>query len=167
MPDTNQQADPASTNGAPDKNLAPKRRRRRPIPKMNSLAHPARKAAAFFDDAANVIRKLKRKYHDSYQQDREEFKCVIKKALARVCRLKPGPKYDIRIVKAGDERAAGAKWQALFPKYIDWYEQMPESTRILAEEGFRRKVNGYICKTPRLKARKKSVQKLKPQLPAA
>ena len=155
-------------NGAPDKVLAAKRPPRRPIPKKNSYARPEEKVAALFDDAANAIRKLRRKHHDSYQQDHEGFKRIIKKALARVCKLKPGPKHDTRIINAGDERAAGAKWQTLFPKYIDWYEQMPESTRILAEEGFRRKVNSYICKTPHLKARKKkSVQKLKPQLPAA
>lgn len=68
-----------------------------------------------------------------------------------VFRLKPGPKPDARIAAAARERAAGATWESLYPKYNDHYSEMPEFTRVLAEEGFRRKRSGYLQRHRRLR----------------
>jgi len=114
------------------------------------LPGPAR---ALFTDALRAARELKRQHRAYYDADLKEFRTIVRKAHGRVFRLKPGPKPDARIALAARERAAGAAWQSLYPKHIDHYSQMPEFTRALAEEGFRRKVNRYLQRHRRLRRR--------------
>ena len=104
-----------------------------------------------FDHAAKAARELKRAHRAYYDTDLRGFRATVKKAHSRVFRLKPGPKPDARIAAAARERAQGASWESLYPKYIDFYWQMPESTRALAEEGFRKKVNTYLQRHRRLR----------------
>jgi len=112
------------------------------------LGRPAR---ALFEDAVKTARELKRRYRAFYDADLNGFRTTVRKAHSRVFRLKPGPKPDARIATAARERAAGATWASLYPKYIDHYSGMPEFTCALAEEGFRRKVNGYLQRRRRMR----------------
>jgi len=107
--------------------------------------------AALLQDAMEAARALKRKHRAYYAQDQKGFRALVRKAHARVFRLKPGPKTNIRIAKAARKRAAGAKWADLYPKYIEHYRSMPEFTKELAESGFQRKVTAYLQRHPRLR----------------
>jgi hypothetical protein len=108
-------------------------------------------AKALFNDAATAARQLKRKHHAAYDADLKTFRATVQKAHSRVFRLRPGPKPDARIAGAARERAAKASWESLYKKYIDHHSEMTEFTRILAEEGFRRKLNGYLQRHSRLR----------------
>jgi hypothetical protein len=109
--------------------------------------------AALFEDALASARSLKRNHHAYYASDRKGFRAIVKKAHARVFRLKPGPKADARMAKAARERADGGKWPELYPRHIEHYATMPEFTRELAEAGFRRKVDAHLRRHPYLRRR--------------
>lgn len=109
--------------------------------------------AALYRDALASARTLKRKHRVYYAADQKGFRAVVKKAQARVFRLKPGPVADARIAGAARHRASGANWPELYPRHIEHYATMPEFTRDLAEAGFRRKVNAYLQHHPYLRRR--------------
>jgi len=115
-------------------------------------ANQGREDAALFQEALEAARSLKRKYRGLYFSDQRAFRALIRKAHAKVFRLKPGPKPDCRIAKAARDRAAGCKWPSLY-RYIPHYDSMPEFTRDLAEAGFRRKVTDYLRHHPYLRRR--------------
>lgn len=99
---------------------------------------------SLYNDALDAARQLRRKHRAVYDADRRHFRDVIKKAVVYVCRLRPGPKADPRIKLAAREKHRGAKWSDLFSKYVTGHGSMPEFTRVLAEDGFRRKVNEQL-----------------------
>src|SRR4051794_17830695 len=96
--------------------------------------------AALFGAAMDSARRLKREHRAKYERDPRAFRETVKKAHARVFRLKPGPHGDPRIAVAARERARAVAWEALYTRFIDHYAGMPDFTRDLAEDGFRRKV---------------------------
>lgn len=106
---------------------------------------------AIYADALRAARELMRRHRELYNTDRHRFRALVKKAQGRVFRLRPGPKADARIAQAAWELARGANLKDLFPKYIDGFTSMSEFTRALAQEGFRKKVNSYMQRHPRLK----------------
>ncbi len=116
-------------------------------------------AGRLFDDALEAARRLKREHRAYYIANRKAFRATISKAHSRVFRLKPGPKQDTRIAAGARSRAHGATWEQLYAQHIDHYAGMPEFTRDLAEAGFKRKVNAYLHKHPRL--RRKSSRRIK------
>jgi hypothetical protein len=135
-------------------------------PLMRAVAKPKKAKAkargecansdqALYDDAADQARRLKRKYRAIYNADPHRFRTQVRKAHARVFRLKPGPKADARIARAARDVARGADLKDLFRTYIDGHNSMTEFTRTLAEEGFRKKVNRYLQRHPRLGHRSK------------
>lgn len=89
---------------------------------------------ALAQDAAKVLRQLRRKHRRLFDADRRHFRDVIKRAVGRLCRLRPGPKADLRIARAARELARGANVKDLFRTYIDGYASMCDFTRSLAEE---------------------------------
>jgi hypothetical protein len=131
-----------------EKTEAREKKIRKQKPATMTLSGPEK---ALFDHAAKAARELKRAHRAYYDTDLRGFRATVKKAHGRVFRLKPGPKPEARIAAAARERAQGASWESLYPKYIDFYWQMPESTRALAEEGFRKKVNTYLQRHRRLR----------------
>jgi hypothetical protein len=108
---------------------------------------------SLYREAVWQLRHLKRAYHSEYLADPKTFRASIRKAEARVFRLKPGPKrkHDPLIRQAACRRGAGAPWAELYPEFIDGYQRMTEHTRGYAEEGFRKKVNDYLRSHPRLR----------------
>lgn len=113
-----------------------------PTPKRSNCAK------ALFEAATENARRLKREHRRSYQRDPKQFRATVKMAESRVFRLKPGPKENPQIAIAAKARAEGAKWEDLYPKYIDHYDVMPSFTRALAEAGLQRKVNAYLQHHP-------------------
>jgi hypothetical protein len=101
----------------------------------------------------DAARRLRREHRAEYDRDPRAFRETVRKAHARIFRLKPGPHGDPRIAEAARERARGMAWEPLYPRFIDHYAGMPEFTRDLAEGGFKRKVNGYLRKHPALRRR--------------
>jgi len=112
-------------------------------------------AKALYDDATEDARRLKRKHHAYFQRDPKSFRATVKRAQGRIYRLKPGPRTDPRIETAARCRVCGAPWPELYAAHIDNYAKMPEFTRALAEDGFRKKVNSYMQHHP---ARKRKWQ---------
>lgn len=114
-----------------------------------------RQQKALFKGALEADRKLKREHRAYWKVDPKGLRAVLKKARARVFRLKPGPKPDAqknaRIKEAAGKLARGAKWQQLYPVYIDHHATITEHTRGYAEEGFQKEVNRYLRKHPRLR----------------
>ena len=106
---------------------------------------------ALYRDALAAARALKRRHRALCERDPITFRKMIRKAQGRVFHRKPGPKADPRIGAAARERARDAAWDELYPKYIPYHSQMPESTRDDAESGFRRKVNSYLQRHPVLR----------------
>ena len=99
-----------------------------------------------FQAAMDAARCLKREHRAEYERDPKAFRETVRKAHARVFRLKPGPRSDARIAQAARERARGVQWERLYPRFIDHYVGMPDFTRTLAQDGFRVKVNAYLRK---------------------
>jgi hypothetical protein len=122
-------------------------------------------ATALFNDAVDQARLLKRKHRAFFESDHEGFRAGIRKAHSRVLRLKPGPKADPQIAVAARERALGANWEDLYPRFIPHHSQMLDFTRGLAEAGFQRKVNTYLQRHPvlRLKWGSRTVDGKRPQ----
>jgi hypothetical protein len=112
-----------------------------------------------FQAATDAARRLKREHRAEYMRNPKGFRETVREAHARVFRLKPGPHSDPRVTAAARERAWGSEWEPLYPRFIDHYVGMPDFTRALAEDGFRRKVTAYLRKHPLLsrKWRKKTV----------
>jgi hypothetical protein len=106
---------------------------------------------ALYRDALEAARTLKRAHRALWQHDPATFRSTIRKAQGLVFACKPGPKPNPSVRAAARDRARGTSWDALYPKYIPYYSQMHEQTRAYAEEGFRRKINGYIARHPALR----------------
>ena len=111
---------------------------------------------SLYREAVWQLRDLKRAYHSEYLADPKAFRASIRKAEARVFRLKPGPKrkQEPLIRRAAGRRATAAPWAELYLEFIDGYQRMTEHTRGYAEEGFRKKVNDYLRSHPRLRNRR-------------
>jgi hypothetical protein len=117
-----------------------------------------RKSESLFSDALAADRRLKRERIEYYRSDPKAFRDTLRRARARVFRMKPGPKpqQNPAIARAARERGQGAPWQSLWPKYIEHYAELSEHTRALAEDGFRRRVNDYLRNHPRLRMPKQT-----------
>jgi hypothetical protein len=111
---------------------------------------------SLFDDATKKARELKRRHRALYDRDPIRFRALVKKANGRVFRLRPGPKADARIAQAARERASGCSWLELYSRFIDGHATMPEFTRALAEDSFRRKVNQKLRPRYRSRSRKRT-----------
>ena len=105
-------------------------------------------------DALLADQHLKRKYRECFQSDPKESRDIIRRVRARVFRMKPGPKPQRNplIAKAARQRGRGVSWSILYPLYIDRYAEWNEHTRVMAEDGFRRRVTDYLRDHPRLKS---------------
>jgi hypothetical protein len=101
---------------------------------------------SLYREAVWQLRHLKRAYRSEYLADPKAFRASIRKAEARVFRLKPGPKrkQNPLIRRAARRRATGTPWGELYPEFIEGYQRMTDHTRGFAEEGFRKKVNDYL-----------------------
>jgi hypothetical protein len=110
--------------------------------------------SAVYRESIAVFGDLKRKYRSYYREAPKAFRATVQLAEKRVFKLRPGPrrKSDPRIGKAARRRARGGAWKELYALYIDGYLRMTEHTRSYAEEGFRKKVNDYLRRHPRLKS---------------
>lgn len=122
-------------------------------PKHTRCSSPVEPGEAVYHDAIHFAQRLIQQHRTYYKSNRRAFRLQVKKAHSRVFRLKPGPKADARIARAAQERARGTEWTGLYPKFIDGYQTMSEFTRTMADEGFRRKVNRYLQRHPRLRKR--------------
>jgi len=109
---------------------------------------------ALYHDAVEADRRLRREYREYYRSDPKGFRDTVRRAHARVFRMKPGPKPErnLLIEKAARKRGSGVPWRDLCPAYIEHYGVLTAYTRGLAEDGFRRKVNQYLRNHPRLKS---------------
>ena len=119
--------------------------------------------AALYQDALQSAAALKQKHAAFFAADPKAFSRIARKAHAAAFRRKPGPAPDPNVLKAAEERVRGAKWSDLYQQYIPHYATMPEFTRDCAEAGFRRKVNDYIQRDPRLKSERKTRRKSQPK----
>ncbi len=79
--------------------------------------------------ALAAARKLKREHRTCYDADPKAFRALVKKAHARVFRLRPGPKPNARIAQAARERGRGVRMEDLYLRYIDHYDRMTDYTR--------------------------------------
>jgi hypothetical protein len=106
-----------------------------------------------YRDAIATFEQLKRNHRDLVRADPKAFREIVRKAGARVFRLKPGPKpqRNPRVAKAARRRGRGAPWQDLYPLFIVGWADLNEFTRGHAEDGFRRQVTDYLRDHPRLK----------------
>ena len=122
---------------------------------ITTVRAPHRDSAAggLFQAAMDAARRLKREHRAEYERDPKAFRETVRKANARIFRLKPGPHSDPRIAVAARERAQRRAWEPLYTKFIDHYSTMSDFTRALAESGFQRKVNAYLRRHPMLKRR--------------
>lgn len=158
---------PKQNDGTNEVVDAHKKTRKAAGPKQPQAKAELKPAAPEVEAAATVFRKFKKKHRRFFEEHPKEAAAIAQKAFRRVFGQKPGPKTHPNTVKAGRARAAGSDWRSLYPKYIEGHDTMSEFTRSLAEAGFQKKVNSYIARNPRLAARrKKSLAKLRPQLPA-
>jgi hypothetical protein len=115
-----------------------------------------------YRDAVAAFEQLKRNHRDSFRADPMASREVVRKASARVFRLKPGPKPERnpRIARAARKRGRGAPWRELCPAFIEGWADLNEFTRGQAEDGFRRQVNDYLRNRPRLKFPKATPTKI-------
>ena len=104
-------------------------------------------------DVIAAIRELKRKHRELFRADPKAFREIVRRACARVLRLKPGPKphRNPHIPKAARKHGRGTPWKDLYPAHIPGWPEMNEYTRSYAEDGFRRQINDYLSNHPRLK----------------
>jgi len=125
-----------------------------PLPIDNGANKVSARAALSLDATADA-RRLRRKHSAYYRENPQAFRDLVRRAHSRVLRSKPGPKpeRDPGVAKAARKRGRGTPFPELYPEFILNYEKLTDHTRGYAEEGFRRKVNEYLRKHPRLRKR--------------